>query len=404
MWNDARAFFASLRYDHPHLIGWVIPAAILTGVLCLLWWQTRRSDLSKWGTPHLVARFTSPLPNWIGVVIGILLVLSVVCGFAAATMPYQPEAVNIVPAGSLRVVAVADTSISMGAVDNGTDQQLFGGKNCAFEDGPCGRRIDIGRLMVLNQIMTALQGKQLGMEFGNQLALVIYSGGPVVRSFLTDDFDPLRQILTTWKWVDIGGAIGRGSFVDLALLKAVEVLQHDKPRPGQPVQDVILLIHDGGNDSSDDDLVNAEKAMKKQGARLVIVLVGKPARNARGEPCNGEDETCGSPIPLWDDDDKPMYEKDGQRAYFKAEDGAKAFTARDDAFAERLARETGGTVIKVTPGQPLDVNWPTAMLGEKAQVGKHYVYHYAVAASMFMLALAWLAPWWLLLFHRKEGR
>jgi hypothetical protein len=396
MWNihDAQHFFATLQFDHPHLIWWAIPGAIATAALWYLWWRTRRSDVNEWGTMRLVMRYTKLMPTWAGVLLGSFLVLSVVFGFGAATMPFQPMETNQVPAGSLHVVAEVDSSISMGAEDNRIDQQLFGGVNCRFVETACGRRIDIAKLILLNQIMPALQGPRTGVVAGNPLGIGIYSGAGVVRSFLNDDFPPLEKILTTWKWVDIGAALGRGSFVDLGLLDAVRVLEHDKPKEGQVVQNVILLFTDGGSDSSDEDLAKAAEEVKRIKAHLVIILIGKPAAKNGVTACDGQDTTCGSPIPLYDDEtDKPVFEKDGHRGYFKVDDKV-VFTARDDAFVNKLASMTAGTVVKVTPGEPVAINWPAAMLGSKAEVGKHYYYEYPLAVAILFLSLAWLAPWW----------
>jgi hypothetical protein len=374
-----KLFLGTLRYEHPLAIWWAIPAAALTTALWFFWLKTKRAAIAGYGDKSLVSRYTQSTPLWLASLILGGLLSVVVLGFAAATMPFKPLAPVSVDAGLLRVVAVFDTSRSMGAEDDRGDQQLFGGPSCVLDKGPCGRRIDIGKWILVSQIMPVIKGNRIG--------IVAYAGGPITRSFLNDDYKPLVQILTSWKWVDLNGSLGEGSYIDMGLHDAVHVLEHDNLKPGKvKPQDVIILFTDGGVDSKDADLAKAEDEVRKQGAKVIVVLLGSPKA---------------SPIPLYDEEDKPLFEKDGQRSYFKdkAEDGQIVYTAADETAAKKLAGEMGGVVVKAMPGQPPAINWPVALMGQRAQINKRYYYQYPLAPAMVILSVIWLAPLWLRALH-----
>ncbi|HEY9774268.1 MAG TPA: vWA domain-containing protein [Planktothrix sp.] len=367
-------FLNDLRYEHPLAIWWAIPAGAATVALWYFWWKTKRAAISGYGDKILVTRYTKPISAWLAGLLLCGLLSVVVLGFAAATMPFKPLAPVTVDAGTLRVVAVYDSSRSMGAEDDRGDQQIFGGPSCMMEKGPCGRRIDIGKWILINQVMPLIKGNRIG--------IVTYSGGPVTRSFLNDDFKPLVQILTTWKWVDLNGALGEGSYIDMGLHQAVQVLKDDQLKPGKSKpQDIILLFTDGGNDSKEADLAKAEEEVHAQGAKVIVVLLGATSQSA---------------IPLYDEDDQPIFEKDGARSYFKdkAEDGQIVYTAADEKGASQLAGELGGMVVRAQPGRPLNINWPAALMGQKAQINKRYYYQYPLAPALVILSVIWLAPVW----------
>ena len=359
-----------VQFEHPNLMWWAIPAAGAIAAVWFVWWRSRISAIKQYGDLNLVTRFTT-LPGTFSAITALVALVSiVVLGFAAATTPFRPLGAVTVPAGTMHMVAAFDGSISMGAEDQRKERTEYGGTSCTMIEGPCGNRIDIAKLILMNQIMPAIEGNPIGM--------VIYSGAPVIRSFVTDDYRPLRQMMTTWHWVDVGGALGAGSFVDEGLLSAVKILQHDdQAKSGQPkASNVIVLFTDGGNDSSDEDLAKAVEEVKKIGALLVVVNIGA---------------TQPSPIPLYDNKDKALFGKDGKRSYFLGEEDKIAMTARDDVFAKRLAEQAGGLFVTVSPGQQLKINWPASLAGSKAQVAKQDLYYYPVGAALVVIALMWLA-------------
>jgi hypothetical protein len=112
---------------------------------------------------------------------------------------------------------------------------------------------------------------------------------------------------------------------------------------------------------------------------LIIVGVGTPEE---------------SPIPRYGDDGKPLYDDHGERSYFLTDSGAMATTARDDTFLEQLKEETGGQLVKVTPGQPVSINWPNALAGSSVQIAKRDLYQYPLALGMAVLGSIWLSAFW----------
>jgi len=372
--NDIIEIFrwSTLKFDHPELFFWMIPAAILTGIAAYFWWRWMRQDVEQYGTLELVKRWTR-MPGWgIGTLMIAALVSIVVFGFTTATMPYQPISAYGVPAGSLRVEVWIDASRSMAVEDYRKNQQAFGGTSCSYVEGPCGRRIDVARLVVLNQLIPALKG--------NQLALGIYARGFVRRSFLTSEFDVLKEMLTEGQWVDVGSGLGEGSFVDQSLLGAVHGFEVADARGGEQVSsNTIVLITDGGNDSDDEAIEKAEEAVKKAHAKLIVVLVGSPNQG---------------PIPEYDLTGKPEYNKDGSRHYFTKNNGEVAQSARDEAIGQRFEGDLNAQVIKLTPGQDLGINWAQSLGGSRTVVGKHYLYHVPLAVCMMIIFLLWMGPLW----------
>lgn len=365
-------FLQSIHFENPHFIWWRSPVSFgcllllisigATAGLWLLWHRRRVQAIKDYGTSELVARWTS-LPR-LGSAAVVLagLVLILVLGFTAATMPYQSQGAVSVPAGSLRVVALFDVSRSMGA-ENRDDPALYGGRSCTMVEGPCGRRVEIARLILQKQIMPAISGNQVG--------IVVYSMIPVTKSFLNNDFDPINYILDNG-WVDVGTAMGDGTYLHNGINAAVKMFERDPAENGET--NVILLFTDGENHSKPEELQAAIDAAKKVNAVFIIVGIGS---------------TQPSYIPLYDGAGKPVY-KDGQRAYHMMSDGSVAQTVRVDAFLNQLAATTGGRYVIAEPGKAVDIDWPASLAGSRVEVAKKYWYQPLVAGMLGVLVLIWL--------------
>jgi hypothetical protein len=366
-------FLQSIHFENPHFIWWRSPVSFgclllvcsigITAGLWWLWYRGRVQAIKDYGTTELVARWTA-LPR-LGSASVVLagLVLMLVFGLTAATMPYQSQGAVSVPAGSLRVVSLFDVSRSMGA-ENRDDPSLYGGRSCTMVEGPCGRRVETARLILQKQIMPAIAG--------NQLAVVVYSMIPVTKSFLNNDFEPINYMLDTG-WVDVGTAMGDGTYLHNGINAAVKMFERDPAESGET--NVILLFTDGENHSKPEELQAAIDAAKKVNAIFIIVGIGS---------------TKPSFIPLYDGNNKPVY-KDGQRAYHMMSDGSVAQTVRVDAFLRQLAATTGGSYVIAEPGKAVDIDWPRSFAGSKVEVAKQYWYHPLVAGMLVILALLWLA-------------
>lgn len=366
-------FLQSIHFENPHFIWWRNPASFgcllllssiaVTGVVWWLWYRGRVQAVKDYGSIDLVTRWTA-LPR-LGPSFVLLagLVSLLVLGLTAATMPYQSLGEVSVSSGSLRVVALLDVSRSMGAEDR-DEPKLYGGRSCTLVEGPCGRRLETARLILLNQVMPVIKGNQLGV--------VVYAGGAITKSPLSSDFSPIETILTRG-WIEVGTGMGDGTFLHSGINAAVEVLNRSPAKSGET--NVILLFTDGENHSKSEDLANAIAQAKKAGAQLFIVGLGstKPAY-----------------IPVYDGQDKPVYEKDGTRSYHKFNDGTVAQTARNDSFLRQLAVDAGGRYVISQTGQKLDISWPSSLGGTRVEIAKRYWYGPLVGAAMVILALIWL--------------
>jgi hypothetical protein len=366
-------FLNGIRFEHPEFIWWQSVASFGLMLLLVLlaattaiwwfWWRGRVKAVATYGTLELVTRFTS-LPGRASALLVLAgLVASVVLALTAATMPYQPMGAVNVPAGSVRIVAAFDVSKSM-AAENRDEPPLYGGRSCRLVEGPCGRRIETAKLILTEQIMPVVEGNQIG--------LVVYAGSAASKSLLTHDFSPLRTILTSWRWVDTGAAVGEGSFVHSGLNAAIEMFKADPADPGE--ENIIVLFTDGGNNSLPEDLAKTMESLRQVNARLIIVGVGS---------------TEASYVPLYDRNDKPIYTKDGRRAYHE-QGGQVAETARNDAFLAELSAMSGGRVVYAAPGKALDINWPTSFAGTKVEIAKKYLYAPLIAVMLAVIGIIWL--------------
>lgn len=366
-------FLQSIHFENPHFIWWrspvsfgcflLVAATVATGFVWWFWYRGRVQAVKDYGSIDLVTRWTA-LPR-LGPSIALLvgLVSMLVLGLTAATMPYQSLGEVSVSSGTLRVVALFDVSRSMGA-ENRDEPKLYGGRSCTLVEGPCGRRLETARLILLNQVMPVIKGNQLGV--------VVYAGGAITKSVLSDDFAPIETMLTRG-WIDIGTGMGDGTYLHAGINAAVDVLNRNPAKSGET--NVILLFTDGENHSSPEDLANAIAAARKAGAQLFIVGVGstKPAY-----------------IPLYDGRDKPVFEKDGTRSYHRFNDGTIAQTARNDSFLQQLAVDAGGRYVISETGQKLEISWPSSLAGTKVEIAKRYWYGPLVGAAMVILAFIWL--------------
>jgi hypothetical protein len=366
-------FLQSIHFENPHFIWWrnpvsfgcllLVSAIAATSIVWWVWYRWRLQAVKDYGSIDLVTRWTA-LPR-LGPSLVLLagLVSMVVLGVTAATMPYQALGEVSVPSGTLRVVALFDVSRSM-AAENRDEPKLYGGRSCTLVEGPCGRRLETARLILLNQVMPVIKGNQLGV--------VVYAGGAITKSVLSDDFAPIETMLTRG-WIEVGAGMGDGTYLHSGINAAVDIFNRSPAKSNET--NVILLFTDGENHSKPEDLAAALAAARKANAQLFIVGVGstKPAY-----------------IPVYDGNDKPVFEKDGTRSFHKFNDGNVAETARNDSFLQQLATDAGGRYVISETGQKLEISWPSSLAGSRVEVAKRYWYGPLVGAALVILTFIWL--------------
>lgn len=352
---SAAALFDWPSFFRPGLLWWGIPTTVL--VTYVAWYIDGvfgKKALKDYGDLQFVSRF-SRLPKFADRTFTLLVLTVVACCFVvAAAGPYEQVAPIKVPAGSMRLVFVQDTSRSTAAEDARESMPLFGGPDCSTIKGPCGNRVQVGITVLLTQIMPALEGNALG--------LVSFATGSAVYSYLNYEFAPLHAILKDYNWMKVGSGHGYASNITEGLKAAEKVFDRDGPRK-QGVEDVIILAADGGFSGGDSELDAEARKLRHAGFRLIILGLGSAL-----------------PSPI------PVYDADGALKGQFLSEGVK----RDDAFLSRLAQKAGGQYIALTPGQPLNIYWPSTLAGDRIQFQSRNLYAYPIALSMILLVVLWL--------------
>jgi hypothetical protein len=363
---------AALSFDwqqflRPQFLWWAMPAAILCTAAALYFDALLASrDLRRYGNPEHVCRF-SRLPKLADRLFTTALLCLVSASLVvAAAGPYEQVAPVQVPAGSLRVVYVQDTSRSAAIEDARNWLPLYGGPDCALVAGPCGNRVQVGLAVLINQIMPAIEHSSLG--------LVSYATYATVHSYLNYDFAPLHLILKDLDWVKVGSGHGFASNITEGLKAAQKVFERNGPRK-QGVQDVIVLASDGGFSGNERDLDAQLMLLENAGYRLIVLGLGN---------------SLPSPI--------PVYEADGRlKGQFLSGN-----LQRDEAFLNRLTEKAGGKYIALSPGKPLDIDWPSTLAGKRMQLQMRNLYGYPVALAMLLLTVLWLKRLTVRLWHSSE--
>jgi len=270
----------------------------------------RQSNLIlQYGEWHLFSRFSATFSSrwyWFkSICAGLALTALIV----AVARPSLENSRIEYPIGTVDVVAVVDVSRSMATQD-------YQGK-IADKQFAAGTRLDMGRHLLLNEVIPALGYNQLGV--------VTFAGSAFDESFLTDDMPALTWVLK--RNLAIGAAPGEGSQLADALNMACALYDIDSPPTHKRV---LLLFSDGGNDSDDQKLADAIAALKKRNVEVVIVGLG--SKTARPIPISQL-----SPIDQWHFQDQQWYTLDGQ----------VVTSSLDETTLIGLKNATGGSYTRI---------------------------------------------------------
>lgn len=361
---------SQLEFLHPELL---FLAAICLPVIALLWhlnYQARLKARLRYGEARLVDLYSRPLSRrerlfalalWVGAFSSII---------TAAAGPTMPQAQTTVPVGSAQVVAVWDVSKSMlaedeyrpfltraysppqgrSAVNSNTSAPPPAGS------GPFGNRIDMVRHVVINQLMPAMNGSELGV--------VTYSGEGWVQAEIMSDFAAMRWVLDNW--VKAGSAPGSGSDYAEGIKTAAALFRESKK--SDDFERVIVLFSDGGYTGSANGLAEALKLLNDQRVRLIVVGLGDV-----------------SPVPL------PEYNSQGFRTgYMKDDDGATANAALEEESLVELAARAGGTYFRLDSTTQLDIQWAAMLSGSRSEKRNQDLYQYPLAVALIFLTVVFL--------------
>lgn len=345
-----------LNFLHPTLLLLVPLLAVTTLSVWHLNFRRRLRARKLYGEPRLVDTYSQPL-RWRKQLFALILWSGALTMLAvAAAGPRLPAAPVQVPRGSAQVVAVWDVSRSMLA--EAEYRSFLSASDSALPEGegPFGNRIDMVRYIVVNQLMPALTGNELG--------IVTYSGNGWVQAELMSDFASMRWVLDNW--VVAGSAPGGGSDYAEGLKSAIAVFQEAGASDGH--ERVVVLFSDGGFTGTASGLSEAVAMLRDNGVRLIVVGVGGKTA-----------------VPL------PQYNSHGFRTgYMKDDDGQIATAALEEQNLIDLASQTGGQYLQLDPSSNLDIKWAPALAGSKLEQQLADIYHYPLVAALLLLSIVFL--------------
>jgi len=348
--------FANPQYLYS-LLG-VIPA------VAVLWFASYRLRLRArklYGEEELVSRYTRKMKLSSEIVQLVAWLTAMVLLVVAAAGPRKPDAPQTARTGSLQVVVVMDVSKSMAAEDYRQVMPGPGGSDGSTVIGPHGSRLDMTKHVIVDRIMPAIPGNQIG--------IVTYSGAGFPQADLTDDYESLRFVLT--HWVKVGSAPGGGSYMADGLSEAIATFQRDQD---PKLEKVIVLFSDGGFNGEQADLAKVSQELVKQNIRLIVVGLGMT-----------------QPVPI------PAYNGDQFTGYM-TKDGRVVTTGLEEPLLTSLATAVGGTYVHLVNDKELNLRWATTLAGSKVEPHETLIYQYPLAAALALLIVISLRG----LFRRKD--
>ncbi len=340
-----------ITFLRPHYLTYLALLVPVVLGLCYLSYTLRKRARAAYGEEKLVGRYTKPLARAGELLIAGAWTLVVTLLVWAAAGPVTSSLPATVQAGSLQVIAVVDVSKSMAAEDYRAVMPDKDGVEPHLVPGPYGGRLDYVKLVLRDQVMTAI--------IGNQLGIVTYSGNGFEQVPLTDDWTATRWVMANW--MKVGNAPGGGSDYAEGLAKALEMFKRDYIEGRQKV---ILLFTDGGFTGDDKQLMEVVAKVQEEGIRMIIVGVGS---------------TTAYPI--------PEYNAKGHLVGNYAQDGQVVLTQVDVAAIERLAAQTGAEYLLLDPdgNSKLDVKWASKLGATKTDSKEDPVFQYPLGIALILL-------------------
>ncbi len=322
-------------------------AVLLIGLLLVLAYSLRRKARKRYGQEALIDKFSSQPSAWAEAAQMVAWCVVAAALLAVAAGPVQNNREGKIPIGSLQVVAVIDVSQSMAAEDYREQMPPINGVPPASVLGAYGRRIDMVRMAMEQQIMPAIAGNQLGV--------VLFGGEAKNQVELDDDLDKIKWEFRS-HWIEILHAPGDGSNYVKGLEKAL-VLFSNTPEPKR--DKVIVLFSDGGLDG--DSKALAAVTQKITALHIKVIVVGVGSQQEMPIRIYNDNGTFKALLKLPDCDDK---DADGN-----------CQTKLNQANLASLASQFGSTPILLKPNEKLPINWVSRLAGNKIVHERKHVYH-----------------------------
>lgn len=344
-----------MHFLNPQALWLLTVFPLLAAALVWFGWRRKEKLLDQFGERSLVNRFSDTLKSGRFIFKAACVALALSAMIVAIARPSFEQGHTEFPRGSIDVIAIVDVSRSMAVPD-------YKGKMSGV-DYEEGRRIDMARQIIVNDVVKSLNYNRLGV--------VSYSGEAFPQAFLSDDMVALDWVLK--RALTVGSAPGEGSELAKAFELAFTLFDLDS-KPGK--RKIVVLFSDGGNDSGREALGNIISELKKRDIELMIVGLGK---------------TVGSPIPVKLLNRADQERLRGQGEFYK-KDGEVVTSALDENTLLLLKNATGARYVRVTDANDFHIGSLVSRTEVTVKKGEQEVFFWPLLASLLFFALAFVAP------------
>lgn len=356
-------------------------AAILAGVLVFMNWRRRKAMQAQFGDWDLLSQTSKPLSGTRFIARAVFAALTAGLLIAALARPVIPNGTKTIAEGTVDVIAVADVSRSMAALDydgkvppSAVAKRLiepvrqldnFGRpilRKEEKEDKDVGTRLEMVRHLLLDKL--------IGQLDGNHLGVVSYAGEAFPQAFLTKDAAALRWVVD--RGLTISSAPGEGSGMGKALELALAMFDADSPASHERI---LVLFSDGGNDDKPEKLLDFVQKAKERGVKVLVVALGN---------------VMPSKIPvskLAADDETALALKENGKRWLET-DGQIEKSGMNASLLQNLANLSGGEFIHLQNDTDLDL---LKYVGKKATTtigGTVELFPWALIAAFISLVLS----------------
>lgn len=322
-----------MRFLYPHYLKLLF---LLLALLpfWLFYQHTKRKTRASLGDSRplrRISRFSSQARDWSRFFILNLVMSAIILALA------QPQLIQgkMVPQpGKLDIVFLLDTSPSMYASD-----------------------IEPSRLERALEVIGTFARKKPPQD---RIALVSFSAGSLVLSYLTEDAE---NILFYLDYLKQDPVLSPGTNIGRALVNGLTIIGKDAETNPAAARNkkVFILLSDGEDHGT--ELESAVTEVKRHGIKIHTIGIGSKE---------------GAPFPMAWKDGKPVYQEDGK--------GNKVITRLDERTLRWLAEQTEGVFYRSFTGQELQKTFAQIVLKEREIQGFKKIVEYQDLHHEFLLA------------------
>lgn len=342
-------------YFHNPEAFWLLAVVLPLGLLLTFLKFVRNRQLqSSWGEPRLIASKSSPISFWRYVLRASLICSGLFMVVVALARPTQEKGRSEFPQGTTDLVVLCDVSRSMAALD-------YKGKIPTDSPFKNGTRLDMGRYLMMKEVIPALGANRFG--------IVTYAGDAYPLAFLSLDVPAIdwasRRAMT------ISSAPGNGSALVKSLYMAIAMFDMDSDKDHRKI---IVIFSDGGNDDGLDQLNTVCRELNKRGIELVVVGLGRNVPSA-------------IPISELPPSDQQLYR--GKEFY--EVNGEVVTTQLDENALRILANRAGGRYVRVNNAHDFSFDNLANRLEMKFRPGRQELFVYPLLLGLVLLTTGWFS-------------